>query len=221
MPSARTDSKGWTIAGLALALFAPPLIPALFRLASAPQSIGGYLFRELAMLLVVGVLLWIIAKREELPFTSIGAGGGSTGRSLLWGLIGAVACAVGLVACLGIISYLGLHFGGDGKSQFSPPLWAMLITVVRAAVLEEVCYRGYAISRMQRLGAGTWVAVAVPLAIFAGAHYRQGVGGILIALVMGAVLSALFVKRRDLTAVIIAHFIVDFIPNILLPLISD
>jgi len=209
------------IAGLGLALFAPPLIAALFRLASVPQSIGGYLFRELAMFLIVAALLWIVAKREGLPFTSLGAGGGRTGRSLLWGLLGAVGCAVGLVACLGLISYFGLHFGGDGKSQFSAPLWATFITVVRAAVVEEVCYRGYAIDRLQRLGAGTWVAVAVPLVIFAGAHYRQGVGGVLIALVMGGVLSILFLKRRDLTAVITAHFLVDFIPNILLPLISD
>ncbi|MEJ0038176.1 MAG: type II CAAX endopeptidase family protein [Gammaproteobacteria bacterium] len=222
IPSARTTSKGWTTTGLAIALFAPPLIPAFLRLAfGAPQSSFAYLFREFALFLPLGALLWIISNRERLPFTSIGVRGGSPIRSLLWGLIGAVLCAVGLVACLGIISFFGLQFGGDGKSQFSPPLWATLVTVLRAAIVEEVCYRGYAIDRVQRLGGGTLAAAVVPLVVFAGAHYRQGIGGVLIALVMGGILSMLFVRRRDLSAVIAAHFIVDFVPNILLPMISD
>ena len=181
----------------------------------------GYLARDVALFLSLGALLWIVANRERLPFASLGLRAGSSMRSILWGLLGAVLCAVGLVACLGIISYFGLHFGGDGKSSFSPPLWATLITVIRAAVVEEVFYRGYAIDRLQRLGGGTLLAVGVPLAVFAGAHYRQGIGGVLIALVMGGILSVMFLKRRDLTAVITAHFIVDFIPNILLPMISD
>lgn len=140
---------------------------------------------------------------------------------MLWGLLGAVLCGVGLAACLVAISFFGLHFGGSGASQFSPPVWATLVTVLRAAVIEEVFYRGYAIERLQRLTGSMPVAIALPLIAFAAAHYRQGTGGVLIALVMGAILSVLFVKRRDLTAVMTAHFIVDFVPNVVLPLLSD
>jgi len=169
----------------------------------------------------LGALLWIVSSRERLPLTSIGLLTEKTGRSLLWGLLGAVLCAIGLAACLGVISYLGLPFGGEAKSGFHAPLWATLITVLRAAVIEEVFYRGYAIERLERLTGSTPIAASLPLIVFAVAHYRQGMAGILIALVMGGILSMLFVKRRDLLAVIAAHFIIDFIPNIVLPMLGD
>jgi membrane protease YdiL (CAAX protease family) len=215
-------ARNWTLVGLAIALFALPLITASFRFAwGSPQSSAAYLARELALFVVLGVLLWIVLKREQLPLSSLGLRSDKVGRSVLWGLLGAVLCAVGLAACLAAISYFGLRFGGGGASQFSPPIWASLVTVLRAAVIEEVFYRGYAIDRLQRLTGSLPIATAIPLIVFAAAHYRQGTGGVLIALVMGAILSILFVKRRDLTAVVTAHFIVDVIPNVLLPLLSD
>ena len=215
-------SRAWTVAGLGIALFASPLIPALFRLVSGPaQSSAGYVAREIALFCALGVLLWIVVSRERLPLTSIGLLTEKRGRSLLWGLIGAVLCAVGLAACLGIVSYFNLPFGGENKSLFHAPVWATLITVLRAAVIEEVFYRGYAIQRLERLAGSTPIAVTLSLIVFAAAHYRQGIAGILIALAMGGILSLLFVKRRDLLAVVAAHFIIDFIPNILLPMLAD
>jgi CAAX protease family protein len=217
-----TAAKTWTRVGLGIALFALPLLTMLFRLASGPaQSSIEYVARELVLFAVFGALLWIIARGEKRPFTSIGWHTERPVRSILWGLLGAVLCAVALVACLGIISALGLKFGGDGKSGFSPPAWAVLITVLRAGVIEETFYRGYAIDRVQLLTGNRILAITLPLLVFAGAHYRQGAGGVLIALAMGGILTALFVKRRDLLAVMTAHFIVDFIPNVLLPLLSD
>jgi hypothetical protein len=59
--------------------------------------------------------------------------------------------------------------------------------------------------------AGRFLAIGLPLLVFAGAH-RQGIGG---------VRTALFLKRRDLLAVMTAHFIVGVIPNVLVPLFSD
>ena len=217
-----TAARGWTRAGLGIALFALPLITTSFRLVLGPaHSATGYVARELVLFAAFGALLWIIARGEQRAFTSIGWRTEKPLRSLLWGLLGAVLCAVALAACLGLISVLGLKFGGDSTSGFSPPVWATLITVVRAGVVEETFYRGYAIDRVQLLTGNRFLAVAVPLLVFAGAHYRQGIGGVLIALAMGGILSALFVKRRDLLAVMTAHFIVDFIPNVLLPLFSD
>lgn len=37
---------------------------------------------------------------------------------------------------------------------------------------------------------------------------------------MGAVLSALFLWKRNLAANMLAHFLIDFVPNVVLPLIS-
>jgi membrane protease YdiL (CAAX protease family) len=38
---------------------------------------------------------------------------------------------------------------------------------------------------------------------------------------MGAVLTALYLWKRNLWVVIASHFLVDFIPNVVLPLLSS
>jgi membrane protease YdiL (CAAX protease family) len=44
--------------------------------------------------------------------------------------------------------------------------------------------------------------------------------GVFLALVLGAILTGFYLWKRNLLAVIVAHFMVDFIPNILFPLLS-
>jgi len=48
----------------------------------------------------------------------------------------------------------------------------------------------------------------------------QGPAGILIAFVLGEIRTLLYVKRRDLARNMITHFTVDFVPNVLLPLLG-
>ncbi len=213
---------GWTALGLAIALLSLPIIAASFRMAlGSPQGLGDYLTREMAYFIALGALLWIILRGEQRSLTSVGWRPLAVSRSLLWGVIGALLCGVGLVPCLVLIQALGLHFGGGGKGPFEAPLWAIFITVLRAGIVEEVFYRGYAMLRLASATRRNAVAITVPLALFAVAHYRQGSGGILIALVMGGILAALFWKRRDLLAVITAHVLVDFVPNVMIPLFTD
>ena len=57
----------------------------------------------------------------------------------------------------------------------------------------------------------------VPFALF---HFRQGPAGILIAGVTGTILALIYLKRRSLPAVMFTHFTVDFVPNVLLPLLG-
>jgi membrane protease YdiL (CAAX protease family) len=214
-------ARAWTIAGLVLALFGLTIITTVYRQVFGPiQSSAESVLRELLLFLALGLLLCIVRRGEHLSFESLGWRTDHVGRSLLWGFIGALLCAVGLAVSLGLITVFKLHFGGDGKAQFQAPVWAVAITVFRAGIIEEVFYRGYAIDRLKRLTGSTPVAIAVPLLVFAAAHYRQGIGGVLIAFVMGGILTALFLKRRDLLTVITAHTLVDFVPNVVLPLIS-
>ena len=221
-PQGRTRPAAATVFGLIIALFALPAITTGYRFIwGQSQTTLTYVLRELVLFLVLGVLLWIVRRKEGLSFESIGWKGTAYGRSLLWALLVVVLCIAGLAACFGVIHLLDLPFGGgDSRGAFAPPLAAMLITVIRAGVVEEVFYRGYAISRLKTLTGSTSIAVAVPLVIFAAAHYRQGSGGILIAFVTGAIITAVFMKKRDLLALIVAHFLIDFVPNIVLPLFS-
>jgi membrane protease YdiL (CAAX protease family) len=56
--------------------------------------------------------------------------------------------------------------------------------------------------------------VVIPLTIFGVAHWTGGWANILIALALGVILSVFYVRRRDLVAKMIAHFLVDFIGDI-------
>jgi len=44
--------------------------------------------------------------------------------------------------------------------------------------------------------------------------------GVAIAFVLGAVLTGFYLWKRDLISNILAHFLVDFIPNVVLPMLG-
>jgi len=213
------NSRTWTAAGLCVALFGIPAVTTLHRILSPdPLASGGIIIRELAILALTAGLLAIVLKGERLPLTSIGIRTDRVGRSLLWGIPFALACFAAVIACLAIYSAMGIHYG-EGQS-ISRALPVTTLTVLRAGISEEVLYRGYAIERLQRITGSKWIAAAVALILFAAFHYRQGLAGVGIAFVAGAVLTGLYLWKRDLIANMFAHFLVDFIPNVVLPLLG-
>jgi membrane protease YdiL (CAAX protease family) len=208
-----------SVLGLAIALLGIPAVILGFRAGFGEiRSVSIALAREIAVLALTGALLWIVVAIEKRPLTSIGLGTAPFGKSILWGLVGLLACAAGLAASLGIAKVFGWPFGGGG-SGWKPPIGVTLVTVVRAGFCEEVCYRGYSIERLREATGSRLWSIATPLAIFAAFHYRQGPAGILIALVLGAILTALYLRRRDVVACAIAHFLADF-PNVLLAILA-
>ena len=212
----RTAShRGWTYAGIAIALFGIPAMTTLHRLLAADRTAtGGIVGRELAILAITAVLLWIVVKREKLPLSSIGLRTDQLGRSLAWSLALAAVCLAAAVACLAVYGAMGIHYG-EGQA-ISRTLPVTTLAVVRAGFCEEVLYRGYAIERLQSLTGSKWIAAGISLTLFAAFHFRQGVAGVFLALVLGSILTAFYLWKRDLLSNIAAHFLVDFIPNVLL-----
>ncbi|MEO7917602.1 MAG: CPBP family intramembrane glutamic endopeptidase [Dokdonella sp.] len=164
-------------------------------------------------------LIWIIRSREHLSLQSIGFNAGAIGKSLLWGLVGLLMCGAGLALALLLLGVLGLKMGG-GSEGFVTPTYAVMIVVLRAGIVEEAFFRGYAIERLTALTHSKAVAVTLPLVLFSLFHYRQGFGGVIVALIMGGVLTGFYLWKRDLIANMSAHFLVDFIPNVLIPMIG-
>jgi membrane protease YdiL (CAAX protease family) len=208
--------------GIFLAAFGVPLIILVFgQLTPAGDYTSGFiLFRELAILAFTAAFLFWILRVEREPLSSIGLHNRHWGKSILWGLAGmAVSLAVAALL-LFLFGKLGIAFGQGAEAQkfnqVSP--WVILVMVFRAGVAEEVFYRGYLMERLSRVRNHWLVYFLLPLVLFALWHYRQGVGGIILSFCLGAVLAAMYWKRRDLKANIIAHFLVDFIPNLLGPL---
>lgn len=212
---ATTATPRWTYLGLIIALFGIPAMTTLHRmLAPDPTATPGIVARELAILAITGLLLWIVIKGEKLPLTSIGLRTDRLGRSLVRSVGLAAVCLAAAVGCLAIYSAMGIHYGeGQSISRILP---VTTLAVVRAGISEEVLYRGYAIERLQTLTGSKWIAVAISLPLFAAFHFRQGLAGVVLAFVLGAILTAFYLWKRDLLANMVGHFLVDFIPNVLL-----
>jgi membrane protease YdiL (CAAX protease family) len=214
----RSIRKPWTIVGLLFALFGIPLIATAFRLAFAPLSQNMTIARELALFAGAGLLLWLVRRGERLPWSSLGLRRmpllSGLGQALLWLFICAVVTALGLA----VIHVTGLPFG-HAAPAVQPSLWVTSLVMLRAGMVEELGFRAYAIDRMQALTGNRTLAVAVPLLVFAAFHYTQGAGGMLLALMLGGVMTALYLRKRNLWLNMSVHFLVDFIPNVLLPLL--
>jgi membrane protease YdiL (CAAX protease family) len=173
--------------------------------------------KEAGMWMVAAILLLIVKRGERLSFRSIGLGTVRWGKSILWGLLIALICLIVAAVLVAVTGYTG---GEGGKAMEKLPLWLITLIVTRAGVVEELCYRGYAIERLQALGLPPWVSAAMPLAIFAVAHWTGGWANIVIALALGAILAVFYLWRRDLVANMIGHGLVDFVGNVLPKLFS-
>lgn len=203
--------------GLFLSLFGMLLVRQVARALWSPTDVVGVTLREIGMWLVAAAILFIVLRCEKLPLRSIGLGTTGWWRSLLWGLLITVACfAVAAV----IVTLTGYNGGELGKSMDQLPLWLITLIVTRAGVVEELCYRGYAIERLRALGLPSWLAASVPLVIFGLAHWTGGWANIILALALGGILAVIYLWRRDLVANMLGHFLVDFIGNVVPRLFS-
>ena len=173
--------------------------------------------KEVGMWVIALVLLVIVRCGEGLPLSSIGLGTARWMKSILWGLLLAVIC-LGVAGAL--IALTGYNGGEAGKAFGKLPLWLITLIVIRAGAVEELCYRGYAIERLQALGLPAWLSAAIPLTIFAVGHWTGGWANIVIALALGGILAVFYLWRRDLAANMIGHFLVDFVGNVLPRLFS-
>src|SRR6266536_1216663 len=130
--------------------------------------------------------------------------------SLLWGLVIAIASA----AAVGSLAHLTGYGHGPGSAAFEKlPLWLITLIVIRAGVVEELFYRGYAIERLRMIGLGRFWSVTIPLVVFSLGHWSGGAANILIALAAGIILTGLFLCRRDLAANMIGHGLVHIAAN--------
>jgi membrane protease YdiL (CAAX protease family) len=175
--------------------------------------------RELLILGMVAVVLWIVVKKEKLPLESIGLHARNWKGTWIWALVTVVGCFALAFACILFAQIIGWKFG-ESKAFDKLSLFAISIIVIRAGVAEEVFMRGFIIERLTTWTGNKYAAAMLSLVPFALLHYSQGYAGILISFVLGGMLTVMYMWRRDLKANIIAHFLVDFIPNVLAPLVS-
>jgi membrane protease YdiL (CAAX protease family) len=190
-----------------------------FDLGDVPD-LRSYLFREGVIFLMAGALLLLIRYGEGLPFSSIGWHTDRPGNTALWALLGLLTSYAALAVCLVVAQFMHWKVGLQEAPKFEAPLWAVTITMFRAGITEELFYRGFALERLLSFTGSRRAAAVITVVPFALFHYRQGPAGILIAGAAGLVMTLIYLRRRSLPAVMLAHFLVDFIPNVLLPMLG-
>jgi membrane protease YdiL (CAAX protease family) len=175
------------------------------------------IWKELLIWLCVIALLIVIRRGEGLSLRSVGIGTTSWIKSVLWGFVIAVVCAI-IGAVLAAITHYGHSENAEAFGRL--PVWLLSVICVRAGVAEELFFRGYAIERLEAFGLNRYLAAGIPLVIFGFGHWTGGWANIVIAFALGAVLAAFYLWRRDLAANIIGHFLVDFVANVVPKLFS-
>ena len=203
--------------GLFISLFALLLVRQAVLYWWPTLTFNAAIAKETGIWASAAALMFIIWRGERLSVRSIGIGPSPVWKSILWGLLTSVIClAIGGA----LVALTGYGHGPASVAFGKLPLWLITLIVIRAGVVEELFYRGYAIERLQTLGLNRWWATAIPLIIFAAGHWTGGAANILIALALGGILAGFYLWRRDLVANMIGHFMVDFVGNVLPRLFS-
>jgi membrane protease YdiL (CAAX protease family) len=126
---------------------------------------------EIFWWVAVAVVLLYVVFVERLPLSSIGirAFGIVSGIA---GVIAGVLLVVGAVVIyFRIFPLLHLKMNtGEMNKLLESPFWYRFALVTRAAVAEEVLFRGYPIERIEELSGRRWVAPAISWAAFTYAH---------------------------------------------------
>jgi membrane protease YdiL (CAAX protease family) len=206
--AARRPPAARALAGLALALLA----------GSLPYPVwideSGGTMHLLAVEAVYGALVAAMLLHvrfvERRPWSSIG----------FWRLRArdaAVAVAFALLVIAGLAAIYLVVFPalGTGNGEAvdrlrAMPTWWLALSVIRAGVSEEILFRGYPIERLLELTGRRWIAAGLPLIPFVLAHVGPwGWSHVLVAAFGGAMLTWLYLLRRNLPASILAHCIVD------------
>ncbi|MDR0551354.1 MAG: CPBP family intramembrane metalloprotease [Spirochaetaceae bacterium] len=82
---------------------------------------------------------------------------------------------------------------------------AICLMLAAGAALEETFFRYFLISSFEAAGLGSLLSSLLSIFLFAVPHIWEGLGGVLNALLAGFILSALYIRRRSLPPLILAH----------------
>ncbi|WP_426702857.1 CPBP family glutamic-type intramembrane protease [Rhodanobacter sp. Col0626] len=216
-PAMMERSKPWLLTGVGLLLALGCIALPFGQWDHALADTSHMAANELVYWGLVAVVLGFVLKVERRSLSSIGFK--VPGARDVWL---AIATGVLMVIVLGVIYLVvfpALHW--DERQQLQTltavPFWLRLLSVVRAAVSEEVLFRGYALERTQELSGSPAIAGVFTWAIFTLEHLGYwGWHHLLVAGLAGAMLTGIYLWRRNLWCNILAHFIVDaaaFLPG--------
>jgi uncharacterized protein len=169
--------------------------------------------------LFAAILLYVlVVERRSLSSLGFRRPGAS---DIALGLLAAVVMFLGSgVLFQVVLPALHLNLDRPMTAIGAMPMWFRVLTVTRAAVVEETAFRGYGFERLSELTGSPLLAGLVTFALFTLAHLSGGGWGqVVIAAFGGLVLTLLYMWRRNIWSNILAHWLTDGAAFILLPLL--
>lgn len=206
-------SKYYKVAGLCIC-FLLPLSLYIIKTPFIQSDVYKTLVREALIWGLFGALCLVMKYGENEPFSSLGFPHG------VFKSIGVAVIIVLAILFANVIYRIGYHLIFKTPSAKVPmmekiihyPVWLRLLLAIRAGIVEETFYRGYAITRLAQLTNNRAIAIIVPLLLFTAGHIAYGsVQFVLGTFVIGAVLTLSYLKTKNLLANIIAHILFDSI----------
>jgi membrane protease YdiL (CAAX protease family) len=214
-----------TVAVLTLAMAGPSVLAFVCgRMLGDAPTVAMRLPGDLAEWAILATVLGIVVFVERQPLASIGLRRPRL-SSLGWALL--LLLTVNFVlapALMALTARLGVGGFAPGFAQLARiPAWYRVFLAVSAGMIEEPLYRGYAVERLAWLTGSYPIAGTIAAIVFAVAHFpawQWNLGPVLVAFAGGAVATAFYIWKRDLTPLIIAHAVGDTIGLVLLPPLS-
>lgn len=113
-----------------------------------------------------------------------------------------------------IINYYGFFQAEDiayllPRTLSEKVFW--IIISIAAGIAEEICFRGYVISRMVKLTGSIWPGVLLGSISFGMGHLYQGLEGVVLISIYGFMFCMLYLARGSLVPCIIAHTLQDIL----------
>ncbi|MFD3446412.1 CPBP family intramembrane glutamic endopeptidase [Microbacteriaceae bacterium 4G12] len=87
----------------------------------------------------------------------------------------------------------------------------LVLSALRAALVEEVIVVGYLFTRLRELGWGPWPIIAASALLRGSYHLYQGFGGFVGNVIMGVVFGWFYHRFGRTTPLIVAHWILDIV----------
>jgi membrane protease YdiL (CAAX protease family) len=175
------------------------------------DSLGAQIGREAVFWALTFILLYYVRFIEHRPLSSVGLIR-PTWKTVLFGVAGAFAMVAGM-ALIYMVIFPALGWSTNESAMVavkSMPVWFRILLILRGAIFEEIYYRGFMIERLAEITRLRGVAALISLIAFTFAHLSSwGWNHLAVAAFGGAVLTVLYLIRRDLASTMIAHFLTD------------
>lgn len=181
-------------------------------LAQRPAFDAAYQLIGIAADLVpVALVIWLLWTPGRSGFRALGLDLTRPGRDLASGLLLAAVIGVPGLGLYLATRALGLTPAIAANAQ-ELAWWSvalLVLSAVRAGLLEEVVVVGYLQTRLRELGWGTWQAIIASALLRGSYHLYQGVGMAIGNVAMGIVFGWWYQRTNRTAPLVVAHIVLD------------